>query len=44
MSILCFFYLESALLCKAAENRKEVEEAIKTWLRRAKERAEKEEK
>ena len=39
-----FFYLESALLCKVAENHKEVEEAVKTWLRRAKERTEKEEK
>lgn len=37
-------YLESAQRCKAAINRKEVEEAIKAWLRRAKERMEKENK
>lgn len=41
---LYYVFLESALLCKAAKNRKEVEEAIKTWLKRAKERADKEEK
>ncbi|XP_025163399.1 uncharacterized protein LOC112590602 [Harpegnathos saltator] len=35
---------ESALQCEAAKNRKEVEEGIKTWLRRAKERAEKEQR
>jgi len=36
-------YLESAQLCKAATTRNEVEEAIKAWLRRGKERAGKEE-
>ncbi|XP_011884129.1 PREDICTED: uncharacterized protein LOC105571264, partial [Vollenhovia emeryi] len=36
--------LESGQLCKAVTNRKEIEEAIKAWLRRAKERADKEEK